>query len=87
MKKLLIIIGIALLFFSCEKESEQLICNCEGRWFIPRTADKITTNVEIPPDGIGLPTLILPTEYDCETLEALSSSYPHEEAVFLGCIE
>lgn len=87
MKKLLIIIGIALLFFSCEKENEQLICNCEGRWFIPRTADRAPEQVELPPDGIGLPTVILSTDYNCATLEALPSSYPHAEAVFLGCIE
>ena len=73
MKKILLIIAIALLFISCEKE-EQNTCFCEnGKWFIPRSEQRT-----------DLPYQIFPTEYNCETLEPITNK-PTENAVFLGC--
>jgi hypothetical protein len=79
MKKILIIIAIVLLFIACENE-EQNTCFCEnGKWFIPLSEQRDSNNPEL-----GLPYIVLPTEYNCETLEPITNK-PTENAVFLGC--
>lgn len=77
MKKLLLLIAIFFLFVSCENE-EQTNCNCNGKWFIPRSEQRV-----VAPPELELPYQYLDTEIDCETLQPITTPTPN--AVFLGC--
>jgi hypothetical protein len=58
MKKLILI--LAITFFSCDN-NEELTCNCDGKWFIPRTEQRAPIEHNPP---LGLPSEVIPTEYN-----------------------